>query len=185
MDLDATARTGTIMPRQLGLLDDPGVTDEERAFADAYLANGFRTGAAYVAAKKLGRLAAEIKPGTARKMGGEWLRKDRVRAYLQQRIGKLADDAELDQAEVIRIARRVAAAGLGELPVRRTLIGKEGVIGDRMVFEPNLSATTGAATLLAKFLGVDSAGDEPQQVTLNIRLPNGKADGADAQDGHG
>lgn len=174
-DLLPTGKNGRVEEIQPSLFDDCGESDEERAFADAYITAGFSVADAYIAIK--GR---EVKRGTARKVGRDWLQRNTVRCYLRQRLGALAEEKQLEQSEVIGIARRVAAAGLGEIPLRKTLIGKDGVIGERFIYEPSLSAVNGAASVLAKFLGV--AGDEGTPVTLNLNLGGKAPTGGDPGD---
>jgi hypothetical protein len=171
------SKSGVIEPRQLSLLDDPGVSDDERRFADEYIARGFHAGDAYQA---LGRKANEA---SASKIARRWLERDSVRAYLQQRLGALASRAELDQDEVVQNARRITAIGLGDLPVRRTLIGKEGVIGDRMIFDPNLSAANVANGLLAKVIGLGDDERERAPVSVSLNFGGAPGPGAEVADG--
>ena len=152
-----TAQTGRIAPIQPGLFSDCGESDEERAFADAYVSNGFSPADAYIEAKRgLDRSGKPLKRGAARKMAAEWLQKNAVRCYLAQRLGALAEAAELSQAEIVQAEREVIAMGLGKIPGRRTLIGKDGPMGERMVYDTNLAAVNGAAALLSRILGIAS-----------------------------
>lgn len=152
-DLEANAKQGRVLARQLSLFDDPGVTDEERAFCDEYLINGFRGVDAVL------KVRPHVKRNAAKVQAHRWLKKsDAVRAYLEQRQVQLALAAELAQQEVIELHRAVALAGLGRIKLRKSVLGKDGkAIGETEVYEPNLSAVNVAAAGLAKFLGIDEA----------------------------
>lgn len=142
------SKSGVIEPVQMSLLDDPGLSDDERIFADAYIATGFNAGEAY---QSLGRKASDK---SASQIGKRWLQRDSIRQYLRQRLGALAEQAELTQAEVVQGAREVFAIGTGKIPVRKTLVGKEGGARTLHVFDPNLGAANGALGILAKVVGI-------------------------------
>lgn len=155
MDLGATGKTGRVLARQLCLsIGEHGLSDQERQFADAYLANGCNTGDAYIACR-----GPETKRGTARKVGAEWLRRDHVRAYIEQRRTEIALEMELTQQEVVAYYRTVVQMGLGRKPMRRSRCDSTGKpVGEPVeVFDTSLSAVNAAAAGLAKFLGVDQA----------------------------
>lgn len=177
-DLEATGKTGRVLARQLCLLDDPGCTDEEQTFADAYLANGFSPADAYIAVK-----GPDTKRGTARKMGAEWLRRDAVRAYIEQRRTEAALEAGLTREEVIAYLRTVVLMGTGRMKVRRSVQDKEGqpdMVRER--FEPSLSAAHSAASTLAKFVGVGAesdgeATDSVRRIEVQFVAPGTRNDG--------
>lgn len=157
-----------IEERQLCLFDDPGLTDGERAFADEWIANGRNATAAYLAVCKRGADGKPgVKPETAAKTGCEWLKRDRVRAYIRQRFGALADSARLTQEELIETSRKIVLAGTGEMPVRRTIVTKDG--GDRtlMMFEPNLGAANQAVNFLGRVLGIEGEGGGAKVSVVN------------------
>lgn len=156
-----------IVERQLSLLDDPGLPEQERRFADEYIRNGWNGAAAY-------RVAM---PTASNKRAGvgahQWLKRNRIRQYIRQRCGELADNAKLEQAEVIRIYREAAMKALGNIPVRKSFRTLEELpnpenpngipilrhrIDDALMFEPTLGAAVNAATGLARVLGI--GGDE-------------------------
>lgn len=169
-DLTANAKQGRILARQLCLFDDPGVTDEERAFCDEYLVNGFRGIEAVL------KVRPQTNRNAAKVQAHRWLKKsDAVRAYLERRQVELALDARLEQSEVIDLYRMAALAGLGRIKLRRTVVGKSGApIGDVEVYEPSLAAVNQAAAGLAKFLGIDEGGAEAIVVHLDLAGDGGK-----------
>jgi hypothetical protein len=91
-----SGRREKIRETQLSLLEDLGVSEDERKFCDEYIASGFNQLAAY---KAIGRTVTD---DSARVLGGRYLKRNRVRAYLAQRLDEAAQEAKLSHVRLIQ-----------------------------------------------------------------------------------
>lgn len=138
-------------------------------FCKAYLLQGEKNAKrAYQKAREVCGLEPATESGAA-SQAHKLLRAEDVRVTLEHLRQVAAREAELTLAEFNRGTRAVLAAGLGEAPLRKTIVVPVTVTSDEgedeireratleaLVFEPNLAAAKGALELMGKVLGVFS-----------------------------
>lgn len=153
---------------QYALFDeDFDVSPGDRAFVDAYLANGGNgTDAMRTARPHLTPRSA--KSGASRKLAEANDPKSELHRYLLWKQAKLVMESNLTAGELIGKTRRVYLHAVGDLPLRKSLVTRDeegGVsIADIEIREPSLSAANTAIETLRKIGGF---GVERSEVRLD------------------
>lgn len=116
------------------------LTDKQRRFADAYLANGFNATEA--------ALSAGYSKKTARKIGSDNLRKPAIKEYLEERTAQIEDELVAKGDEVLKYLTSVMR---GKEPEQRVVVYDGGVSVIEYYDQKNQLR---AAELLAKAHGI-------------------------------
>lgn len=164
--------------RQRSLVEDYNLTAAEFSFVHAFAAYNYEDGkACYALADSKGLKYDDLpKSGIGGKAGictraSKLLKKDEVRRYIDDRLDKSALRADITEDEVNYYLRRCVQIGLGDRPIRKTMLvtvkrvdqdggdveldsDLEKEYTDVEVFEPNLAAAHNAAVSLGKTKGM-------------------------------
>jgi hypothetical protein len=149
---------------QLALFDeDFALDDEKREFAHRYVATKGDGIAAVLA------IRPTITPESARRTADRWLdpqgkKNAELLRYISWCRAQARLRAELTEVELIAATRRILAHALGDEPIAKTLVFKDGGVKDSYVREPSLSAANTAVEELRK-LGGFGRDLDPMQVT--------------------
>lgn len=189
MDTEGERQSQVVKYLQYALFDeDFGCAPRDRAFVDAYIANGGNAAdAARVAQPELKKGSARVvgsrqaKRLEADKPGEERPQDDEIRRYYRWKQAHLVMRSRLTEDEVVANARRVYLHGVGEMPMRKTVMPKvldeegdeqTGTAFVTLVHEPNLGAANAANELLRKIggFGKDDPAETPVSVTLTLNL---------------
>lgn len=123
-------------------------------FVHTYIENGGDGPAAYLAAKP------GVKRSTAKSESCRMLAKnDEVKRYLRRRLAEVSWRQQLTEDELVAKSRRVYDHAVGDQPVAKSLVSKEGKIQDVQVREPNLTAANTAVETLRKLGGFGDRDD--------------------------
>ena len=142
---------------QLALFEeDFDVSPADRRFVDAWLLNGGNATLAMQAARPdLKRDSAKRR--AIRKLNPEDPANSELRRYRDWKQAQLVMRSQLTEDELVEKARRIYLHGVGDLPMRKSLVfrseGGTVTVDEVKVREPSLSAANTAVELLRKLGG--------------------------------
>lgn len=137
-----------LLPLQASLFAEEFALEQwEMDFAHEYLRNGESALSAYLVVKP------HVTANTAKSESCRLLKRDEVKRYLAWRRTQMALRAQLTEDELIAGARRVYLHGVGDLPMRKTLVSRYLGTKEVEVRDPNLGAANTAIETLRKLGG--------------------------------
>lgn len=157
-DKDRQVTASAVRAIQFSLFDeDFNLDEEQRAFVAEYLANGGDRIAAML------KIRPRLTRSGARDRSYAWLGAEpptekypgnpEIRRYLSWKQAQIRLHEHLTETELVGKARRIYLHAVGDAPLRKTLVSRDGGMKDRDVYEPNLGAANTAVETLRKLGG--------------------------------
>ena len=179
-DLDQLP-TPRVRAVQLALFDeDFDLDDEQRAFANQFVVSGGDGTQAMAATRP------SLTTDSARRTAARWLdptnkKNAELLRYIAWCRAQARLRAELTEVELIAATRRILAHAMGDEPLAKTIVFKDGGTKDKFVREPSLTAANAAVELLRKIggIGKDLDAGKPQEVQVNLNLGGSARTGTD------